>query len=90
MLPYKIYHFSISETMKKVNSKYVELLSEAFEKYRNIEVIEKTVTKYDDNDEILDNIPKVDVPSISLKKKKKDAKEMNNEDKSRKIERSVR
>jgi len=76
--------------MKKVNSKYVELLSEAFEKYRNIEVIEKTVSKCDDNDGILDNIPKVDVTSISLKKKKKDAKEMNNEDKSRKIERSVR
>ena len=52
--------------------------------------IEKTVSKCDDNDGILDNIPKVDVTSISLKKKKKDAKEMNNEDKSRKIERSVR
>ena len=84
MLPYKINYFSISEIMKKVNSKYVELLSEAFEKYRNIEVIEKTVTKCDDNDEILNNIPKVDVTSISLKKKKKDAKEMNSEDKSRK------
>ena len=84
MLPYKINHFSISEIMNKLNSKYVELLSEAFEKYRNIEVIEKNVTKCDDNDEILNNIPKVDVTSISLKKKKKDAKEMNSEDKSRK------
>ena len=59
MLPCKINHFFISEIMKKVNSKYVELLSEAFEKYRNIEVIEKTVTKCYDNDEILDNIPKI-------------------------------
>ena len=61
--------FSISDKMKmnKINFKYVELLSEAYEKYKNVEIIEKSISTTSE-DELQENIPKVDTTPQSSKK----------------------
>ena len=73
--------------MKKINAKYVALLSEAYEKYKDVEIIDNSISIVSD-DKLLQNIPKVDTTSPSLKKiihdYPKERKERSKKDKNRK------